>query len=43
MQGPPTAPALTDAIQAQLGLQLEPTMAQTDVLVIDQVERPLPN
>jgi len=39
-----SAPAgLFTAIQEQIGLKLEPVKAQTDVLVIDKVERPSAN
>ncbi len=39
-----SAPAgLFTAIQEQLGLKLEPVKAQTDVLVLDKVERPSAN
>jgi uncharacterized protein (TIGR03435 family) len=31
------------AIQEQLGLKLEPVKAQTDVLMVDRVERPSAN
>jgi uncharacterized protein (TIGR03435 family) len=39
---PPTedAPSLFTAVQEQLGLKLEPTTMQGQVLVIDQIERP---
>jgi len=33
-------PAIFTAIQEQMGLKLEPVKAQTDVMVIDKVERP---
>jgi uncharacterized protein (TIGR03435 family) len=36
-------PGLFTAIQEQLGLKLEPTKAQADVLVVDGVERPAAN
>jgi uncharacterized protein (TIGR03435 family) len=36
-------PGLFTAIQEQLGLKLEPVKAQTDVLVVDKVERPSAN
>jgi uncharacterized protein (TIGR03435 family) len=36
-------PGMFTAIQEQLGLKLEPVKAQTDVLVIDAVERPSAN
>jgi uncharacterized protein (TIGR03435 family) len=41
--GVETHPDLFTAIQQQLGLKLESTKAQTDVLVIDKVERPSEN
>ena len=37
------APGVFTAIQEQLGLKLEPVKAQTDVLVVDKVERPSAN
>jgi bla regulator protein blaR1 len=45
---PPTAddpniPTLTTALQEQLGLKIESTTAATDVLVIENLERPTPN
>jgi uncharacterized protein (TIGR03435 family) len=36
-------PGLFTAIQEQVGLKLEPVKAQTDVLVLDAVERPSAN
>jgi uncharacterized protein (TIGR03435 family) len=36
-------PDLFTAIQQQLGLKLESTKAQVDVLVIDKVEKPSEN
>jgi uncharacterized protein (TIGR03435 family) len=39
----PNAPALSTALQEQLGLKLEPSRGFADVLVIDSVERPTPN
>ncbi len=41
--GTDTQPDLFTAIQQQLGLKLESTKAQTDVLVIDKVEKPSEN
>jgi len=43
VSAPNAAPGLFTAIQEQLGLKLEATEAQADVLVIDHVERPSPN
>jgi uncharacterized protein (TIGR03435 family) len=37
------APALSTAIEQQLGLKLEPRKASMEVLVIDRVERPAEN
>jgi uncharacterized protein (TIGR03435 family) len=42
-EGAETLPDLFTAIQQQLGLKLESTKAQTDVLVIDKVEKPSEN
>jgi uncharacterized protein (TIGR03435 family) len=42
-EGAETQPDLFTAIQQQLGLKLESTKAQADVLVIDRVERPSEN
>jgi uncharacterized protein (TIGR03435 family) len=42
-EGAETQPDLYTAIQQQLGLKLESTKAQTDVLVIDKVEKPSAN
>jgi len=42
-EGAETQPDLFTAIQRQLGLKLEPTRAQVDVLVIDKVEKPSEN
>jgi len=36
-------PGLFTALQEQLGLKLEATKAQADVLVVDKVERPAAN
>jgi uncharacterized protein (TIGR03435 family) len=36
-------PGLFTAIQEQIGLKLEPVKAQTDMLVVDAVERPSAN
>ena len=43
--GPPSnsISALSAALEAQLGLRLQPHSVPVEVLVIDQVERPLPN
>ena len=37
------APSVFTAVQEQLGLKLEPSKAQRDVLVIERLERPTPN
>jgi uncharacterized protein (TIGR03435 family) len=42
-EGAETQPDLFTAIQQQLGLKLESTRAQVDVLVIDKVEKPSEN
>ena len=42
-EGAETQRDLFTAIQQQLGLRLESTTAQTDVLVIDKVEKPSEN
>ena len=39
----PNGPGIFTAIQEQLGLKLVPAKAQTDVIVIDSVERPTPD
>jgi uncharacterized protein (TIGR03435 family) len=39
----PSGPSLFAAVQEQLGLRLEPTTAETDHLVIEQIERPTSN
>jgi uncharacterized protein (TIGR03435 family) len=36
-------PAFVTAMQEQLGLKLEPTRRQIEVLVIDSIERPTPD
>ena len=41
--GAETQPDLFTAIQQQLGVKLESTRAETDVLVIDKVEKPSEN
>ncbi len=41
--GPNDPPALTTAIQEQMGLKLEPATAPFDTVVIDHVERPSAN
>jgi uncharacterized protein (TIGR03435 family) len=38
-----SGPSLFTALQEQLGLKLEPTKAQVDVIVIDHIERPSAN
>ena len=40
---PNAPPGLFTAIQEQIGLKLEPVKAETDVLVVDKVERPSAN
>jgi uncharacterized protein (TIGR03435 family) len=37
------APSLPTALREQLGLTLESIQAPTDVIVIDNIERPTPN
>ncbi len=39
----PDAPNLFTAVQEQLGLKLESTKGPVDVLVIERVERPMPD
>lgn len=39
----PDAPPLFTALQEQLGLKFQPTKAETDVFVVDHVERPSAN
>jgi uncharacterized protein (TIGR03435 family) len=39
----PRAPAISTALEAQLGLKLEPARAPREFIVIDRVERPSPN
>ena len=40
---PPEAPSVSSAVVEQLGLKLESSRGPVDVLVIDSVERPLPD
>jgi uncharacterized protein (TIGR03435 family) len=42
-EGAESLPDLFTAIQQQLGLKLESTKAQADVLVVDKVEKPSEN
>jgi uncharacterized protein (TIGR03435 family) len=42
-QGPTGLPSFFTAIQDQLGLKLEPTMAEVEFLVIDHVDLPTPD
>lgn len=39
----PTAPAVTDALEKQLGLRLEPGRGPVEYMVVDRVERPTEN
>ncbi len=39
----PRGPTLAEAVKEQLGLNLQPTIAPVDVLVVDHVEMPSPN
>jgi uncharacterized protein (TIGR03435 family) len=38
-----SGPTLTDAVQDQLGLKLQPARGPMEVLAIDSVDRPTPN
>jgi hypothetical protein len=40
---PVFAPSVFTAVQEQLGLRLEPRRGSLDVILIDHVERPLPD
>ena len=37
------APPLAEALRDQLGLRLEPTRLEIDILVIDRIDEPEPN
>jgi uncharacterized protein (TIGR03435 family) len=38
-----TAPSLSQALEQELGLKLEPLRVPTEILVIDRVEKPSEN